>query len=39
MAHRRPVHEQKEPHWDTTLDAFLDGEGIRGAVKTEAVSG
>ncbi len=29
---------KKNPHWRTTLDAFLDGEGIREAVKTEAVT-
>jgi antitoxin HicB len=29
---------KKNPHWGTTLDAFLDAEGIREAVKAEAVT-
>ncbi len=28
----------KNPHWGTTLDAFLDAEGIREAAKAEAVT-
>jgi antitoxin HicB len=27
---------KKNPHWGTTLDAFLDAEGIREAAKTAA---
>jgi antitoxin HicB len=29
---------KKNPHWDTTLDAFLNAEGIREAAKAEAVT-
>jgi antitoxin HicB len=29
---------QKNLHWGTTLDAFLDAEGIREAAKAEAVT-
>jgi antitoxin HicB len=29
---------RKNPHWGTTLDAFLGEEGIREAAKTEAVT-
>jgi len=29
---------KKNPHWGTTLDAFLDEEGIREAAKAEAVT-
>ncbi len=29
---------EKNPHWGTTLDAFLSEEGIREAAKTEAVT-
>jgi antitoxin HicB len=29
---------KKDPHWGTTLDAFLAEEGIRDAAKAEAVS-
>jgi antitoxin HicB len=29
---------KKNPHWGTTLDAFLDAEGIREAAKAEAVT-
>jgi predicted XRE-type DNA-binding protein len=29
---------EKNPHWGTTLDAFLDAEGIREAAKAEAVT-
>src|SRR5215210_4247599 len=38
------VHEgdagmsKKNPHWGTTLDAFLDEDGIREAAKAEAVT-
>jgi antitoxin HicB len=28
---------KKNPHWGSTLDEFLDEEGIREAVKPEAV--
>ncbi len=28
---------KKNPHWGSTLDEFLDEEGIREAVKAEAV--
>nr|WP_294525476.1 helix-turn-helix transcriptional regulator [uncultured Rhodopila sp.] len=28
----------ENPHWGTTLDAFLDEDGIREAAKTEAVT-
>ena len=28
----------KNPHWGSTLDEFLDAEGIREAVKAEAVT-
>jgi antitoxin HicB len=27
-----------DPHWGTTLDAFLDEDGIREATKAEAVT-
>ena len=30
--------KKKNPHWGTTLDAFLDEEGIREAVKVEALT-
>jgi len=26
------------PHWGTTLDEFLDAEGIRGVAKAEALT-
>ncbi len=29
---------KKNPHWGTTLNAFLDAEGIREAAKAEAVT-
>ena len=29
---------RKNPHWGSTLDDFLDEEGIREAVKSEAVT-
>jgi antitoxin HicB len=29
---------KKNPHWGTTLDAFLDADGIREAAKAEAVT-
>jgi antitoxin HicB len=29
---------KKNPHWGTTLDAFLSEEGIREAAKAEAVT-
>ena len=29
---------KKNPHWGTTLDAFLDEDGIREAAKAEAVT-
>lgn len=29
---------EENPHWGTTLDAFLDEDGIREAVKAEAVT-
>jgi hypothetical protein len=29
---------KKNPHWGTTLDAFLGEEGIREAAKTEALT-
>jgi antitoxin HicB len=29
---------KKNPHWGTTLDEFLDEQGIREAAKTEAVT-
>ena len=29
---------KKNPHWGTTLDAFLDAEGIREAAKAAAVT-
>jgi antitoxin HicB len=29
---------KNNPHWGTTLDAFLDAEGIREAAKAEAVT-
>lgn len=29
---------KKNPHWGTTLDAFLTDEGIREAAKAEAVT-
>lgn len=29
---------KKNPRWGTTLDAFLDAEGIREAAKAEAVT-
>jgi hypothetical protein len=29
---------KKNPHWGSTLDEFLDEEGIREAVKAEAVT-
>ena len=29
---------KKNPHWGSTLDEFLDAEGIREAAKTEAVT-
>jgi DNA-binding phage protein len=29
---------KKNPHWGTTLDAFLNAEGIRELAKTEAVT-
>jgi antitoxin HicB len=29
---------KKNPHWGTTLDTFLDAEGIREAAKAEAVT-
>ena len=29
---------EPNPHWGTTLDEFLDAEGIRGAVKAEALT-
>ena len=29
---------KKNPHWGSTLDEFLDEEGIREAAKTEAVT-
>jgi antitoxin HicB len=29
---------KKNPHWDTTLDAFLAEDGIREAAKAEAVT-
>jgi antitoxin HicB len=29
---------KKNPHWGTTLDAFLAAEGIREAAKAEAVT-
>ena len=29
---------QKNPHWGTTLDAFLNEEGIREAANVEAVT-
>lgn len=29
---------KKNPHWGTTLDQFLDEEGIREAAKAEAVT-
>ena len=29
---------RKNPHWGTTLDAFLAAEGIREAAKAEAVT-
>ena len=29
---------KKNPHWGTTLDAFLDEDGIREAVRAEAVT-
>ena len=29
---------KKNPHWGTTLDAFLNEEGIREAAKAEAVT-
>jgi antitoxin HicB len=29
---------KKNTHWGTTLDAFLDAEGIREAAKAEAVT-
>jgi hypothetical protein len=28
----------ENPHWGTTLDAFLDEDGIREAAKAEAVT-
>jgi antitoxin HicB len=30
--------KKKNPHWGSTLDQFLDEEGIREAAKTEAVT-
>ena len=32
------MNQTKNPHWRTTLDAFLDGEGIRETAKDEAVT-
>jgi DNA-binding phage protein len=32
------MNRTKNPHWGTTLDAFLDGEGVRGAAKAEALT-
>lgn len=29
---------KKNPHWGTTLDSFLESEGIRGAAKAEALT-
>ena len=29
---------KKNPHWGSTLDEFLEQEGIREAAKTEAVT-
>jgi hypothetical protein len=29
---------KKNPHWGSTLDDFLDEEGIREAAKTEAIT-
>ena len=29
---------ETNPHWGTTLDAFLDGDGIRETAKAEAVT-
>ncbi|WP_428484402.1 helix-turn-helix domain-containing protein [Rhodopila sp.] len=29
---------EKNPHWGTTLNAFLDAEGIREAARAEAVT-
>jgi antitoxin HicB len=29
---------KKNPHWGTTLDAFLNAEGIREAAKAESVT-
>jgi DNA-binding phage protein len=29
---------ESHPHWGTTLDEFLDAEGIRGATKAEALT-
>ena len=29
---------KRNPHWGTTLDEFLDAEGIREAAKAEAVT-
>lgn len=31
--------QQKKPHWGTTLDEFLDKEGIPGAAMAEIVIG
>jgi antitoxin HicB len=33
----RMTKTKKNPHWGSTLNEFLDEEGIREAVKTEAV--
>lgn len=30
--------QKKNPHWGSTLDDFLEEEGIRGTAKTEAVT-
>jgi antitoxin HicB len=30
--------KKKNPHWGSTLDDFLDEEGVREATKTEAVT-
>ena len=32
------MNKKKNPHWGSTLDDFLDEEGIREAAKTEAAT-
>ena len=32
------MNKNKNPHWGSTLDDFLDEEGIREAAKTEAAT-